>query len=259
MLPERFYLAGAEILVGADLDETIRIAAGQFAALARKLSVEGRTFNVALSGGSTPRRLFQALAAEPFAAIVPWRSIHFFWGDERNVPPSDPDSNYRTAHELLLSRVPVPPANVHRIPTGDGTAVEAADLYQRTLREEIPQAHQFPRLDYILLGLGANGHTASLFPHRPTLHEQQRLVVADHVEELNSWRVTLTAPILNNAAQITFLVTGEDKAAVVRQVIQGSRDIESTPAQLIAPRDGALTWILDTAAASQLARPAAAP
>jgi 6-phosphogluconolactonase len=230
MLPERFYLAGAEILVGADLDETIRIAAGQFAALARKLSVEGRTFNVALSGGSTPRRLFQALAAEPFAAIVPWRSIHFFWGDERNVPPSDPDSNYRTAHELLLSRVPVPPANVHRIPTGDGTAVEAAD-----------------------------GHTASLFPHRPTLHEQQRLVVADHVEELNSWRVTLTAPILNNAAQITFLVTGEDKAAVVRQVIQGSRDIESTPAQLIAPRDGALTWILDTAAASQLARPAAAP
>lgn len=259
MLPERFYLAGAEILVGADLDETIRIAAGQFAALARKLSIEGRAFNVALSGGSTPRRLFQTLAAEPFASIVPWRSIHFFWGDERNVPPSDPNSNYRSAHELLLSRVPVPPANIHRIPTGDGTAVEAADLYQRTLREEVAQTHQLPRLDYNLLGLGTNGHTASLFPHRPTLHEEQRLVVADHVEEVNSWRVTLTSPVLNNAAQITFLVAGEDKAEVVKRVIQGSRDIESTPAQLIAPRDGALTWILDIAAASQLTRPSAAP
>ncbi len=258
MLPERFYLSGAEILVGADLDETIRIAAGQFAAQARKLSTEGRAFNVALSGGSTPRRLFQTLAAEPFVAIVPWRSIHFFWGDERNVPPSHPDNNYGVAHKLLLSRVPVPPANVHRIPTGDGTAVEAADLYQRTLHEELPQVHQLPRLDYNLLGLGTNGHTASLFPHRPTLHEQQRLVVADHVEEVNAWRVTLTAPVLNNAAQITFLVTGEDKAAIVKQVIQGPRDIESTPAQLITPRDGAITWILDTAAASQLARPVTA-
>jgi 6-phosphogluconolactonase len=258
MLPERFYLSGAEILVGVDLDETIRIAAGQFAALARKVSAEGRMVTVALSGGNTPRRLFQALAAEPFAAIIPWGSIQFFWGDERNVPPSDPDSNYGMAREFLLSRVPVPAANIHRIPTGDGTAIEAADSYQRTLREKVPQAKQLPRLDYLLLGLGANGHTASLFPHRPSLHEQQRLVVADHVDEVNAWRVTLTAPVLNNAAQITFLVTGEDKAAVVRRVIEDPSDVESTPAQLIAPRDGALTWILDSAAARQLARPAAA-
>jgi 6-phosphogluconolactonase len=256
MLPERFHLAEAEILVGADLDETIRIAAGQFVAMARKLSAEGRTVTVALSGGSTPRRLFQALAAEPFAPLVPWGSIQFFWGDERNVPPSDPDSNYGAARGLLLSRVPVPIANIHRIPTGDSTAIEAAELYQRTLREKIPQSHQLPRLDYVLLGLGTNGHTASLFPHRPTLHEQQRLVVADHVEEVNTWRVTLTAPVLNNAAQITFLVTGEDKADVVKQVIEGPQNIESTPAQLIAPRDGALTWIVDTAAASELTRPA---
>lgn len=256
MLPERFYLAGAEILVGADLDETIRIAAGQFAALARKISAEGRLVTVALSGGGTPRRLFQALAAEPFAPIIPWRSIHFFWGDERNVPPSHPDSNYAMANDLLLSRVPVPPANIHRIPTGDGTAIEAADLYERTLREKVPAAHQLPRLDYNLLGLGTNGHTASLFPHRPTLHEQHRLVVADHIEEVNFWRVSLTVPVLNNAAQITFLVVGEDKAAVVKQVIQGARDVESTPAQLISPRDGTLTWILDSAAAGDLARPA---
>ena len=259
MLPERFYLSGAEILVGVDLDETIRIAAGQFATLARKVSAEeGRMFTVALSGGNTPRRLFQALAAEPFAAIIPWGSIQFFWGDERNVPPSDADSNYGMAREFLLSRVPVPAANIHRIPTGDGTAIEAADSYQRTLRGTVPQARGLPRLDYVLLGLGANGHTASLFPHRPSLHEQQRLVVADHVEEVNSWRVTLTAPILNNAAQISFLVTGEDKAAVVRRVLEDPRDVESTPAQLIVPHDGALTWILDAVAARQLARPAAA-
>jgi 6-phosphogluconolactonase len=163
------------------------------------------------------------------------------------------------ARELLLSRVPVPLANIHRIPTGDGTAIEAADLYQRTLREELSQAHGFPRLDYNLLGLGTNGHTASLFPHRPTLHEQQRFVVADHVDEVNSWRVSLSAPVLNNASQITFLVIGDDKAAVVKQVIEGPRNPESTPAQLIVPRDGALTWILDSAAASQLTRPAATP
>jgi 6-phosphogluconolactonase len=255
MPPERFHLVGAEVLVGEDFDETVHIAAGQFAALARKLAAEGKNVHVALSGGSTPRRLFQLLAVEPFASLVPWNSVHFFWGDERNVPPGHPDSNYSMARELLLSHVPVPPANIHRIPTGDGTALEAADLYQRTLREKPPLVNGLPRLDYNLLGLGTNGHTASLFPHRPTLHECQRLVVADHVEEINSWRVTLTVPVLNNAAQITFLVTGADKAAVVKQVIEGPRDTEATPAQLIAPSNGALTWILDAAAASALTRP----
>jgi 6-phosphogluconolactonase len=256
MMPsERFLLAGAEILVGADIDETVRIAAGQFAALTRKISAEGRKAGVALSGGSTPRRLFQILAAEPFASLVPWESIQFFWGDERNVPPGQPESNYSMAQELLLSRVPVPPANIHRIPTGDGTAIEAADLYQRTLQEKLPLTGGLPRLDYNLLGLGGNGHTASLFPHRPSLHEGRRLVVADHVEEVKSWRVTLTAPLLNNAAQITFLVLGENKATVVKQVIEGPRDSEATPAQLIAPRDGTLTWILDSAAATLLTRP----
>jgi 6-phosphogluconolactonase len=255
MPPERFHLAEAEILVGEDADEAIRIAAGQLTALARKLSAAGKAVSVALSGGSTPRRLFQQLAAEPFAGLVPWPSVQFFWGDERNVPPGDKDSNYSMARELLLSRVPVPAGNIHRIPTGDGTAVEAADLYERTLREMLPVAHGWPRFDYVLLGLGTNGHTASLFPHRPTLHEATRLVVADHVEEVNSWRVTLTVPVLNNAAQITFLATGKDKAAVVKKVIEGGRDPETTPAQLIAARNGALSWILDSDAASELTRP----
>jgi 6-phosphogluconolactonase len=255
MPAERFHLGAAEVLVGADVEETARIAAGQLASLARKITAEGKPFHVALSGGSGPRLLFQTLAAEPFAGITPWRSIHFFWADERNVPPSHPDSNYSLARELLLSRVPVPPANIHRIPTGDGTAIEAADHYQHTLREFLPCHNGLPRLDCVFLGLGANAHTASLFPGRPTLHEQQRLVVADHVDEVNAWRVTLTALLINNAAQINFLVTGEDKAAVVQRVLEGPRDPDATPAQLIAPTDGSLTWILDSTAASLLSRP----
>jgi len=254
MPTERFLLGQSEILVGADIEETVRIAAGQFAAMARKIAAEGKAFSVALSGGSTPRRLFQVLAAEPFAGLIPWSSIRFFWGDERNVPPGHPESNYSMARDLLLSRVPVLQANIHRIPTGDGTAVEAADLYERTLRENLPLAHGLPRFDYILLGLGTNGHTASLFPNRPTLHERQRLVVADHIEEVSGWRVTLTPPVLNNATQTAFLVTGEDKAAVVRQIIEGAHDFEAAPAQLIAPVDGNMTWILDSDAAASLSR-----
>ena len=255
MSSERFHLAGAEILVGSDAEETARIAAGQFAALARKVAAESGIVYAALAGGNTPRRLYQILVAEPFAGLIPWNCIHFFWSDERNVPPGDPESNYAMARESLLSRVPVPPAHIHRIPTGDSTAIEGADLYERVLREKLPLLHGLPRLDYALLGLGANRHTASLFPNRSTLHERQRLVVADHVDEINSWRVTLTAPVLNNAAQLTFLVIGEDKASAVEQVIEGPRNSDASPAQLIAPANGTLTWILDSAAAGRLTRP----
>jgi 6-phosphogluconolactonase len=252
---ERFHLAAAEVLVGADVEETARIAAGQFTAAARSIAGEGKPFHVALCGGNSPRPLFQLLATEPFRKLVPWESIRFFWGDERNVPPNDPESNYSTARELLLRHVCVPATHIHRIPTGDGTAIEAADLYQRTLHELLPPLNGKPRLDYLLLGLGSNGHIASLFPHRPTLHEEQRLVVADHVDEINAWRVTLTAHVLNNAAQITFLVTGEEKASIVERVLEGPRDPEAVPAQLIAPVSGSVTWILDAAAASLLSRP----
>ena len=257
MPAERFHLAGAEVLVGADVEETARIAAGQFTALSRSVAGEGKPFHVALCGGNSPRPLFRLLATEPFRKLVPWESIQFFWGDERNVPPGDPDSNYAVARELLLSHVSVPATHIHRIPTGDGTAIEAADLYQRTLHELVPSLNGRPRMDYLLLGLGSNGHTASLFPHRPTLHEEQRLVVADHVDEINSWRVTLTVPVLNNAAQIAFLVTGEDKASVVERTLESPRDPETVPAQMIAPVSGSVTWILDAAAASSLRRPKA--
>jgi 6-phosphogluconolactonase len=255
MSSERFYLGKAEILVGADEAEALRIAAGQFAALARRCAAEGRTLNAALSGGGTAEQYLPVLAAEPFAGIIPWDSIQLFWADERNVPPGDAASNYALARRLLLSQVPVPALKIHRIPTGDSTAVEAAELYQRTLRELLPLRNGLPQLDYVFLGLGTNAHTASLFPHRPTLHEQERLVVADHVDEVSSWRVTLTAPMINNAAQVTFLALGKDKAGPVHLVLEGPRDPELAPAQLIAPTSGSLTWILDPAAASLLRRP----
>jgi len=183
--------------------------------------------------------------------------MRFFWVDERNVPPGDPQSNYSQARELLLSRVPVEAANIHRIPTGDGTAIEAAEFYQRTLQETVPLRGGMPRFDYVLLGLGADAHTASLFPHRPTLHEEQRVVVADHVDEVGAWRVTLTAPAINNATQICFLVLGEQKAEAARRVLDGPRDPEAVPGQLIAPRQGSICWVLDPAAANLLPRPAA--
>ena len=258
MPAERFHLAGTEVLVGSDVEETARIAAGQFTAAARSVTGEGKPFHVGLSGGNSPRPLFQLLAGDPFRQLVPWESIQFFWSDERNVPPGDPESNYSMTRELLLRHVSVPATHIHRIPTGDGTAIEAADLYQRSLRELLPPLNGRPRLDYLLLGLGTNGHTASLFPHRPTLHEEERLVVADHVDEINAWRVTLTAPVLNNAAHIVFLVTGKEKASVVEQVLEGPRDPDAIPAQLIAPLSGSITWILDAAAASLLSRSTAA-
>jgi len=254
MPTERFHLGSTEILVGEDLDEAIRIAAGQFAALARQISAGKRMMAAALAGGNTPRRLYSALAAAPFAVIVPWTGIQFFWGDERDVPPTHEDSNYHAANRLLLSRVAVPAAHIHRIPSGDTTAIEAAELYQHTLTAQLPAASGFPRLDYCLLGLGADGHSASLFPGRPTLTEATRTVVADHIEE-RGWRVSLTLPVINNAAQITFLVTGQAKAEIVARILQGGGEANDLPAHKIAPRDGHLTWILDAEAASLLRRP----
>ncbi len=274
MPTERFHLGTTEILVGENLDEAIRIAAGQFAALARQLAAGKRIMTAALAGGNTPRGLYSMLAAAPFAGIVPWQGIQFYWGDERDVPPTHDDNNYHAANNLLLSRVAVPAAHIHRIPTGDITALEAAELYQHTLAANVPTTQGWPRLDYCLLGVGADGHTASLFPGRPTLTETSRTVVADHIEG-RGWRVSLSLLVINNAAQITFLVTGAEKAEIVARILQGGADLapaaksltaQSTeqtakqppaklPAQLIAPRDGQLTWILDAEAARLLHRP----
>lgn len=212
--------------------ELARGAAEHFVAVARK-----ERFNVALSGGSTPKILYQLLAEEP---QVPWSSTHFYWSDERHVPPDHPDSNYRMAHEAMLSRVPVPENNVHRIHSENPSAQEAADEYEKLV---------VPRLDLILLGLGTDGHTASIFPGSEVLHETKRLIAAPWVEKFNAYRITMTLPLLNNGASIVFLVSGAEKAGIVKEVIEGPKKY---PAQFVQPTNGELIWMLDKDATSQL-------
>ena len=212
---------------------------------AAALFVEQRPRTVALSGGSTPKRLFELLADpnEPFRDQISWSSIQFFWSDERHVPPDHPDSNYRMAKEAMLAHVPVTESNVHRVPSENPSAAETASDYERTLIEATQQS--LPKLDLILLGLGTDGHTASIFPGSEVLHETKRLVAAPWVEKLQTYRITMTLPLLNNAASVVFLVSGSDKSKIVKEVLEGP---EKYPAQIVKPTDGTLLWMLDEAA-----------
>jgi 6-phosphogluconolactonase len=207
------------------------------------------SFKVALSGGSTPKRLYQLLADpnSPFRDRVPWAGTHFFWSDERHVPPDHPDSNFRMTNEAMLSRVPVVASNVHRVRSENPNAADAAEDYEKTLLEVTKE--NLPRLDLILLGLGADGHTASIFPDSDVLHETKRLVAAPWIEKLKANRITMTLPLLNNGASVLFLVGGAEKAAIVREVLQGPNQY---PAQAVKPTNGQLLWLLDKEAASQI-------
>jgi 6-phosphogluconolactonase len=216
--------------------ELARGAAEHFVALAQKDS-----FTVALSGGSTPKVLYQVLAEE-FREQVLWSKVQFFWSDERHVPPDHPDSNYRMAHEALLSRVPVLESNVHRVRSENPSAQEAADEYEKII---------VPRLDLILLGLGTDGHTASIFPGSEVLHETKRLVAAPWVEKLNAYRITMTLPLLNNGASVLFLVSGAEKAQIVKEILEGPKQY---PAQAVQPINSELIWMLDRDAAGNLNR-----
>ncbi len=236
-------------IVCADLDHLARRAAAEWVRTADEAITRTGRFAVALSGGNTPRALYAKLAGEEFRARIAWERWHFFWGDERSVPPDHPDSNYRTAFEALLSRVPVPPANIHRIETERGPA-EAAAAYETALRDffAVPRGG-FSRFDLILLGIGEEGHTASLFPGSAALEESERLVVAVYVEKLSTDRITLTLPALNSAAEVAFLVSGKSKAEVVKRTLRDGADL---PAARVAPADGRLLWFLDKEAASFL-------
>ena len=209
-------------------------------------------FTIALSGGSTPRNMYTLIAANA-ATTLPWDRMFFFFGDERHVPPDDPESNYRMANEALLSKVPVPPANVFRIPAENPDADAAAEMYEQTLRKFFALAPgEFPRFDLILLGIGPDGHTASLFPETAALQEKTRLVVANWVEKLNTSRITLTLPVLNHARCVAFLVSGIDKAAALHEVLEGKAPAEKYPSKLVQPSEGKLIWFVDRAAASEL-------
>ena len=207
-------------------------------------------FVCVLSGGSTPKALY-ALLAKSYAGRLPWPQIHLFWGDERFVPPTDSESNYHMAFTELLSKVPVPQQNIHRVHTETGSPEEAANRYEQEIRSTFP-GQALPAFDYLLLGLGENGHTASLFPHSAALKITNRLVVASYIEELKANRITMTVPLLNNARRIIFLVSGEKKATVLRDVREGTSKPDDLPSQLIRAGNGSLCWLLDRPAASLL-------
>lgn len=207
-------------------------------------------FTIALSGGSTPRKTYEMLTDERLSPHFDWPNIHVYFGDERMVPPEHADSNYRMAYEALLSRVPIPPENIHRI-NGVGDAAANASAYESEMRELFGDV-EWPRLDHVLLGMGDDGHTASLFPGTEVLDEAGLWVVPNWVEKLGAWRVTLTAPLINAAHWITFMVTGAGKAARLREVLKGERDPARLPSQLIRPTDGTLEWFVDREAASML-------
>lgn len=223
--------------------------ARRFAMLAEKASAR-HPFSVALSGGNTPRCVYEVLAGNEFKDKINWRFVHIFFGDERPVPPDDPASNYGMARASLISRVPIPDSNVHPTP-GAGDPQENARIYEQELRSYFTGS-AFPRFDLVLLGMGEDGHTASLFPRSEAIFEKAAWVVANWVAQLNEFRITLTAPAINSAAEILFLVTGGSKASRLAAVLNGSFQPDLLPAQLIKPDQGELIWMVDKAAAGAL-------
>jgi 6-phosphogluconolactonase len=207
-------------------------------------------FSVALSGGETPRHVYELLANERFSDRVAWSQVHLFWGDERCVPPEHPDSNYRMVYEALISKVQLPADNVHRI-NGEGNAADNALAYENQLRTFFAGL-KWPRFDLVLLGMGEDGHTASLFPNSPALRELSRWVVPAKNEQLRQERITLTVPVFNQARRIMILVTGKKKAQRLKEVLRPQPGSEQLPVQAIAPIEGMLEWLVDAEAASQL-------
>lgn len=234
--------------VHADAEQVAVAGAELFVTTATAAVRERNRFRVALSGGSTPRRTYELLATSAFRDRVDWERVDFFWGDERYVPANDRESNYRMVAEALLQHVAVPAGHVHRIPTELAPPATAASAYEETIWKNFGKSQAVPRFDLVYLGLGANGHTASLFPHSPALRETGALVFADHVTEVGMWRISMSARLLNHGRTVAFLVAGGDKARVLHDVMIGPRDPERLPAQLIAPR-GELLWLADRAAA----------
>ena len=234
-----------ELKVFESPEEVARAAAQHFVERCRDAVARNNGFAVALSGGSTPKLLYALLAdpKEPFRDQIAWKKTFFLFTDERNVPPDHPDSNYRMAHEAMFAHAPR--TTVARI-SGEKPADQAAEEYEHFLEDMFEET---PDLDLIFLGLGEDGHTASLFPHSPALKETERLVVAPWVEKLNAYRITLTLPVLNNANSVVFLVTGASKAEILRDVIYTDKKPDFYPAQAVSPTSGAVSWLVDKAAA----------
>ncbi len=251
--------------VEPDAESLVQLAAKAVIFWGQKAIERRGVFHLVLSGGSTPRALYQLLATPDYARQLFWDRVHVWWGDERNVPSDHADSNYRMAAGALISTIPIPPANVHRVRTELG-AEQAAAHYETEMRFVFGQMSiddeldavllrtgEFPRFDLILLGMGDDGHTASLFPGTDALKIQDRLVVANSVSKLNTDRITFTYPLINTADSVMFLVSGANKAEVLKRVLMGDVQPDVLPSQGIAPVTGKLFWMCDVAAAAQVA------
>jgi 6-phosphogluconolactonase len=239
-----------QVRVFGSPQELFRAAAEKFCSLGSSAIEDHGKFTVALSGGSTPRGLHHELVAD-FSSCLPWEKVFFFWGDERHVPPDSSDSNYRMAKETLLSKLPIPAENIFRVPAELPDARQAAAKYEQTILKFFrPPENSPPRFDFILLGMGPDGHTASLFPGTAALQEKDHFVVANWIEKLNTFRITFTYPLLNNAACIMFLVSGDEKAEMVRRALKDPA--ANLPCQKVQPVNGELLWYLDKGAALKL-------
>lgn len=243
-----------DVVILPDAGAVARAGADRFVALARAAIAARGRFTVALSGGATPRALFAQLIDRP----IDWAQVQVFWGDERCVPPDHADSNYRMAREVLLAHVPLPDQNAHRL-RGELEPAQAASAYEAELRA-LFGALDWPRFDLILLGLGPDAHTASLFPGTRALHEQRRWVMGHFVERLKAARITFTPPLINHAEHVIFLVAGAAKAAALQSVLaRHPLNPDRFPAQIVQPIDGSLTWLIDQAAACDLTSQRTAP
>lgn len=231
--------------------ELFRAAGEEFISVGNAAIAARGRYSVALSGGSTPRNLYSLLAHD-YAGFA-WDQTHLFFGDERHVPPTDSESNYWMVKESLLSKISIPEANVHRVLAENPDAAAAAQAYENELRSYFPvTAGEFPRFDLILLGMGPDGHAASLFPGSDGLQEKTRWVIANWVKKLKTHRITFTFPVLNHAGEAMFLTSGADKADMLHQALEG-KNSPPYPSQLIQPTDGKLLWMVDAAAAGKLA------
>jgi 6-phosphogluconolactonase len=238
----------------ADAEAVSRAAAEEVVCRARDAIAARGRFTIALAGGSTPKRLYELLAEPPLREQIDWTNVEIFWGDERSVPPDHKDSNFRMAKLAMLDKVPVPAARVHRIEAERADRDAAAAEYQAEIARVfgVSATGEPPAFDLVLLGMGPDAHTASLFPGTIALTETTRWVVTNYVDKFTTYRVTMTAPILNRARCVMFLVAGPDKAAPLAEVLDGPPEPVRLPAQLIRPTAGELLWFIDTAAAARL-------
>lgn len=233
------------------ISESVEKLSEQFAQLLiDKINKSKNNFNIALSGGTTPKNIFEYLAAH-HQNTIGWHKVKFFWGDERCVPPTDSESNYKMAYESLLSRLQIPASNIFRIRGENDPQYEATE-YSEIVKKQLPQINKIPKFDLIMLGLGEDGHTASIFPNQKNLLDSDKIYATAVHPETGQKRITLTGKVINNASTIVFIVTGKNKAQVVDEIINQKDNYKNYPASFIQPHNGELYWLLDKSAASQI-------